>query len=152
MFLFYLISAFEKCVRLISIETRNQGAILIYVSNLSCILCNISCVRLGTFWLLTYFVANLKLWRIVDNEVSVFAPVLYRLKNAIESMFYYSKTCLRRPLKNRKKYLKDKWWLNEGRKYCRMLSWSILQYFWPALTDNRFENQILAFALSGRLK
>ena len=25
----------------------------------------------------------------------------------------------------------------EGLKDCRMLSWSILQYFWPALSDNR---------------
>ena len=42
----------------------------------------------------------------------------------------YSKTCLKRPLKNRQnKGLKDKCKLNEGRKYYRMLSWSILQYF-----------------------
>ena len=41
----------------------------------------------------------------------------------------YSKTCLKWPLKNRQnKGLKDKWYLDEGRKYCRMLSWSILQY------------------------
>ena len=47
----------------------------------------------------------------------------------------YSKTCLKRPLKNRQnKDLYDKWLLNEGRKYC---PWSILQYFWPALSDNR---------------
>ena len=32
-----------------------------------------------------------------------------------------SKTCLKRPLKNRQnKSLNRKWWLNEGRKYCRM--------------------------------
>ena len=30
----------------------------------------------------------------------------------------------------------NKWYLNEGRKYCRMLQSSILQYFWPALNDN----------------
>ena len=49
----------------------------------------------------------------------------------------YRKTCLKRPLKNRQnKGLKDKCYLNEGQKYCRMLSWSILQYFWPALSDN----------------
>ena len=35
------------------------------------------------------------------------------------------------------KGLKDKWYLNEGQKYCRMLQESILQYFWPALSDNR---------------
>ena len=58
-----------------------------------------------------------------------------------------SKTCLKRPLKNRQnKDLYDKWQLNEGWKYSRMLPlvesiaecshWSILQYFWPALSDN----------------
>ena len=42
----------------------------------------------------------------------------------------YSKTRRKRPLKNRqKKGLNDKWLINEDRKYCRMLSWSILQYF-----------------------
>ena len=40
----------------------------------------------------------------------------------------YSKTCLKRPLKNRQnKGLKDKWYLNVGQKYCRMLSWSLMQ-------------------------
>ena len=34
----------------------------------------------------------------------------------------YSKTCLKRPLKNRQNiYPIDKWQLNEGQKYCRML-------------------------------
>ena len=34
----------------------------------------------------------------------------------------FSKTCLKRSLKNRpNEGLKDKWLLNEGRKYCRML-------------------------------
>ena len=33
----------------------------------------------------------------------------------------YIKTCLKRPLKNRRnKDLNDKWELNEGQKYCRM--------------------------------
>ena len=42
----------------------------------------------------------------------------------------YSKTCLKQPLKNRQnKSLIDKWQRKEGQKYCRMLSWSILQYF-----------------------
>ena len=41
----------------------------------------------------------------------------------------YIKTCLKQPFKNRQSNgLKDKWLLNEGEKYCRMLSWSILQY------------------------
>ena len=34
----------------------------------------------------------------------------------------YSKTCVKRPLKNRQnKDLDDKWQLNEGQKYFRML-------------------------------
>ena len=34
----------------------------------------------------------------------------------------YSKTCVKRPLKNRQNLdLNDKWKLNEGRKNCRML-------------------------------
>ena len=65
----------------------------------------------------------------------------------------YSNTCLKRPLKNRQnKGLKDKWQLNEGQKYCRMLSWSILQYFWPAFSHHRSWKPILIFFLSGRLR
>ena len=44
----------------------------------------------------------------------------------------YSKTCVKQPLENRQnKDLNDKWQPNEGQKY-----WSILQYFWPALSYN----------------
>ena len=43
-------------------------------------------------------------------------------KEIIGTFCIYSKTCLKWPLKNRQnKGLKDKWLLNEGRKYCRML-------------------------------
>ena len=48
----------------------------------------------------------------------------------------YSQTCLKRLLKNRQNGgLKGRWYLNAGLKYCRMLPRSILQYFWPALSD-----------------
>ena len=30
--------------------------------------------------------------------------------------------------------------------------WSILQYFWPALSDNQYWKPILVFFLSGRLR
>ena len=40
-------------------------------------------------------------------------------------------------------------WHNEVDLYCRMPSWSILQYFWPAVIG--LENQFLVFFLSGRL-
>ena len=50
---------------------------------------------------------------------------------------HYSKTCVKQPHKNsQNKDLYDKWKLNASQKYCRMLPWSILQYFWPALSDN----------------
>ena len=42
--------------------------------------------------------------------------------------------------------------LNEDRKYCRMLSWSILQYFWPALSNYLSWKPILVFFLSGHLR
>ena len=36
-------------------------------------------------------------------------------------IFYsYSKTYVKRPQKRRNKDLNDKWWLNEGGKYCRI--------------------------------
>ena len=58
-------------------------------------------------------------------------------------MSIYSETCLKRPLKNmQNKGLKDKWKLNAGQVYCRMLSWSILQYVWSALSDNRSSKPI----------
>ena len=41
----------------------------------------------------------------------------------------YSKTCLKRTLKDIHKGSLDKWALHAGRKYCRMLPGSILQYF-----------------------
>ena len=59
----------------------------------------------------------------------------------------YSKTCVKRPLKNRQnKDLNDKWY--EGRKYSRMLS--ILQYFWPAFNDYWYWKPIFGIFESGR--
>ena len=50
----------------------------------------------------------------------------------------YSKTCLKQPLKKKVKIgFQDQLSLNACQKYCRMLSWSILLYFWPALSDIR---------------
>ena len=45
-------------------------------------------------------------------------------------------TCLKQPFRNRlNEGLKDRWQLNAGLKYCRMLPRSLLQYFWPALGE-----------------
>ena len=51
---------------------------------------------------------------------------LQKLVISTKYLALYSKTCLKWPFKNRKK---QRTYLNEGQKYCRMLSWSILQYF-----------------------
>ena len=39
--------------------------------------------------------------------------------------------------------------LNAGQKYCRMLQESILQYFWPALSDNGSWKPIFGLLLNG---
>ena len=67
-----------------------------------------------------------------DIEFKLFESLVstYTSESVAQYLYMYSKTCLKRPLKNsQNKGLKDKWLLNEGQKYCRMLSWSILQYF-----------------------
>ena len=50
------------------------------------------------------------------------------------NLIVYSKTCLKRPLKNTKNclFFQDRLSHNAGQKYCRMLPGSILQYFRPA--------------------
>ena len=66
---------------------------------------------------------------------------------------WYSKTCLKRPLKRRqKKSFQDLWSLNAGKKYCRMLLWSILQYFWLALRYQMAFRPLFCLFLSGRLR
>ena len=68
------------------------------------------------------------------SNTNLVAKIDKRKKNEEEALhkvcFNYSKPCLKRPLKNRQnKDVNDKWYLNEGRKYCRMLPLEILQYF-----------------------
>ena len=47
------------------------------------------------------------------------------LTKGLEMKHKYSKTYVKRPLKNRQnKDLNDNWQLNDGKKYCRMLKWS----------------------------
>ena len=49
----------------------------------------------------------------------------------------YSKTCLKWPFKMKTKNLfQDRLSLHEGRRYCRMLHGSILQYFGSSLLQN----------------
>ena len=67
----------------------------------------------------------------------------------------YSKTCLKQPLKNRQnKDLNGKCHgsLMKVKSIAECSHWSILKYFWPALSDNRSLKTILVFFLSGRLR
>ena len=58
-----------------------------------------------------------------------------------------------RPLKNRQyKGIKYKWWLSEGRKYCRMLSCVFCNTFDLHVAIISLENQFLVFFLSGCLR
>ena len=75
---------------------------------------------------------------------------------SISSFIMHSKTCLKRPLKNRQsKVLRQMVEVNEGRKYYRMLQElqeSILQYFWPALSKNRSWKSIFGVLFEWLLK
>ena len=65
----------------------------------------------------------------------------------------YSKTCLKWPLKKRSKIdFQDRLSLNAGRKYCRMLQKSILQYFRPALSYHLSLRSLFCLCLSGRFR
>ena len=65
----------------------------------------------------------------------------------------YSKTCLKRLLKNKTKIVfQDQLSLNEGQKYCKLLQESILQYFWPSLSYHLYLRPLFCLFLSGCLK
>ena len=67
--------------------------------------------------------------------------------------FIYSKTCFKRPPKQRlKKGFKDQLSLNADQKYCRMLQESILQYFRPALSYHLSLRHLFCLFLSGHLR
>ena len=65
----------------------------------------------------------------------------------------YSKTCLKWPLKKKtKNWLSRSFLLNAGQKYCRMLSWRILQYFLPSLSYHLLLRPLFCLFLSGRFR
>ena len=71
------------------------------------------------------------------------------------SILKYSKTCLKLPLKNRQNTdLNDKIFgsLMKVESIAECSPWSILQYFWPALSDNGSKNPILGIFFSDRLR
>ena len=68
-------------------------------------------------------------------------------------LWRYSKTCLKRPFKNRqKKDLNDKWLLNEVGKYCRMLSLEHSAILLTCIKQQSVLKPILVFFLSGHLR
>ena len=88
----------------------------------------------------------------IDHEI--FSKVLLLLLIQEGPVFRYSKTYLKRPLKEEEK--KNRFLrplpLNGVQKYCRMLSWSILQYFWPALNYHMALRPLFCLFLSGPLR
>ena len=75
-------------------------------------------------------------------------------------IWFYSKTCVKRPLSKRPKIgFQDRLSLYAGKKYCRMLhfegiaecsTWSILQYFRPSLSYRFLLRSLFCLFLSGR--
>ena len=62
----------------------------------------------------------------------------------------HSKTCVKRPLKNNKtKIFITNWSLMKVESIAECSPWSILQYFWPALSDNWSWNPIFRLFESG---
>ena len=57
------------------------------------------------------------------------------------------------PLKiDKTEVLKENGSLMKDESIAECSPWSILQYFWPALSDNPYWKPILVFCLSGRLR
>ena len=67
-------------------------------------------------------------------------------------LIWYSKTCLKQPLKRPIIGFQDRLSLNAGQKYCRMLQESILQYFRPSLSYNLSLRPLFCLFLSGHLR
>ena len=65
----------------------------------------------------------------------------------------YSKPVLSGHPKRRPKIVfQDQILLNAGQKYCRILSWIILQYFQPSLSYHLSLRPLFCLFLSGRLR
>ena len=74
-----------------------------------------------TPWVIQQSMRNGQVYLRVSPQPNKTSPwALFPLKEIVQSK--YSETCHKPPLKNRQnKGLKAMWWLNAGRKYCRML-------------------------------
>ena len=60
--------------------------------------------------------------------------------------------CIATQKKTKKIGFQERYSLNAGQKYCRMLPWSILQYFWPALRYHMAFKPLFCLFLSGRFR
>ena len=101
---------------------------------------------------------NVAILTSVDSDEPVQPPLKLRNSkccsiSSLTDQQQYSKTCLKWPLKIRLNIgFQDQSLLNAGQKYCRMLSWSILQYFRPSLSYHlSFDTFVLSF-LSGHFR
>ena len=66
---------------------------------------------------------------------------------------FYSKTCLKRPLKKKTKIgFQDRLSLDAGQRYCRMLQGSILQYFRPSFSYYLSLRSLFCLFWSGGLR
>ena len=64
--------------------------------------------------------------------------------------FIYSKTCIKRPLKiDKTKLFMTNGSLMKVKSIAECSPWSILQYFWPALSDNKSWKPIFGLFQSG---
>ena len=72
------------------------------------------------YCLFLFFLEKLKQVYNIQNNTLCF----HDMKNLSRRLAEYSKTCLKRPLKKRPKMgFSDRFSLNAGQKYCRMLQW-----------------------------
>ena len=75
------------------------------------------------------------------------------MPNQSPHAYKYSKTCLKRPLKNRQnKDLNDKWKLHAGLKYCRMLPLEHSVILLTCIKRQSVLKKNLVFILSDRLR
>ena len=91
----------------------------------------------------------------INNRVSTKSTLHSQQRNIQQSnqQIRYSKTCLKRPLKNRQnKAFNGIWQLNECRKYCRMLPLEHSAILLTCIKRYSVLKTIFVFSLGGRLR
>ena len=80
----------------------------------------------------------------ISREVRSICCCFYLNPLSTSFLCKYSKTCVKRPLKNRQnKDINDKWYLMKVKSIAECSPRSILQYVWHALSDNYSWNPIV---------